>query len=79
MKNLLIILPVALTLVGHSASQVNADQVINDDLIVTSGALESSGSACIGANCVEDVEFDFSTLILDQTDPSILFQDTSSS
>jgi len=77
MKNLLIILPVALTLVGHSASQVNADQVIYDDLIVTDGAPESTGSACIGANCVEDVEFGFSTLILDQTDPSILFQDSS--
>ena len=72
MKNLLIILPVALTLAGHSASQANADQVILDDLIL-------EGSACIGANCVNGVDFGFTTLMLDQTDPSIVFQDTSNS
>lgn len=71
MKNILVILPVTLTLVGYSASLANADQVIADDLIV------SGGSACIGVNCVDGVEFGFATLILDQTDPSILFQDTS--
>lgn len=71
MKKLLILLPVTLSLVGQGAHFASADQVITDDLIV-------QRSACVGANCVADIEFGFTTLILDQTDPSILFQDTSS-
>lgn len=79
MKNLLIILPVALTLAGHSASQANADSVINDNLIVTTDPSNTGGGVCIGANCVDFVNFGFTTLMLDQTDPSIVFQDTSNS
>lgn len=43
-----------------------------DDLIVV-------GSACIGADCVNNEDFGFDTLRLKDSNPSLLFQDTSSS
>lgn len=70
MNKLLITLSVAAALSGASLTSVSADEVITDDLIV-------QGSACIGADCVENMDFGFSTLVLDQADPSITFRDTS--
>lgn len=58
---------------GMLAVGAQADQVINDDIIV------NGGSACIGVNCVEDMVFGFSTVVIDNPDGSILFTDTSSS
>ncbi|WP_156896324.1 hypothetical protein [Aestuariibacter salexigens] len=49
-----------------------ADQVILDDVIV-------DGSLCVGPACLVDQEFDFDTLRIRSDNPSILFQDTSSS
>lgn len=48
-----------------------ADQVINDDLIVT-------GSQCLGFDCVNGETFSFDTLILKENNLRILFLDTSS-
>ena len=62
---------------GMLAVGAQADQVINDDIIVT-GDGSGNGSACIGANCVEDMDFGFSTVVIDNPDGSILFTDTSS-
>ncbi|NQZ08110.1 MAG: hypothetical protein HRT35_13210 [Algicola sp.] len=50
----------------------NADEVILDDLIVT-------GSACIGVECVANLDFGFDTLQLVSPNPQISFIDTSSS
>lgn len=58
---------------GMLAVGAQADQVINDDIIVNGG----DGSACIGVNCVEDMVFGFSTVVIDNPDGSILFTDTS--
>ena len=60
----------ALSATACHLSTAHADQVILDDLIVTE-------SACIGPNCLEDMDFGFSTLVIDGTDPSLLFSDTS--
>lgn len=70
MQKLLTSLSAALVLSASMTSAL-ADEVISDDLIV-------QGSACVGANCLEGMDFGFSTVVLDQTDPSILFRDTSS-
>ena len=56
-----------------------ADQVIQDDLIVNGGALESNGSTCIGADCVDGEDFGFDTLKLKNASPQIYFNDTSNS
>lgn len=48
------------------------DQVINDDLIVTS-------SACIGVDCVNGENFGFDTLRLKENNLRLKFQDTSNS
>lgn len=48
-----------------------ADQVITDDLVVIGDGV------CIGSNCSEGLGFGFSTLILDESDPTIRFRDTS--
>jgi hypothetical protein len=48
-----------------------ADQVINDDLIITS-------SACIGFDCVNGESFGFDTLRLKENNVRIKFDDTSS-
>lgn len=63
--------------VGMLAVGVQADQVINDDLIVSGPG--GNGSACIGANCVEDMDFGFSTVVIDNPDGSVRFTDTSNS
>lgn len=60
---------------GMLAVSAQADQVINDDIIVNGG----DGSACIGVNCVEGMVFGFSTVVIDNPDGSILFTDTSGS
>ncbi|WP_341861679.1 YadA-like family protein [Gymnodinialimonas sp. 57CJ19] len=65
-------LALTVSLFPLAGSIAQADQVILDDLIV-------NGSTCVGANCVEDMDFGFNTLVLDGADPSILFSDTSSS
>ena len=49
-----------------------ADQVINDDLIVTF-------SECIGNDCVNGESFGFDTLRLKENNLRIKFQDTSNS
>ena len=62
---------ICLTAVLAVASfSVSADQVIFDDLIVTN-------SMCVGADCVDGEEFEFSTLKIKGDDPLVLFQDTS--
>lgn len=50
----------------------NADEVIIDDLIV-------DGTVCVGADCVEDTDFGFDTLVLKSANPQLVFQDTSNS
>jgi len=50
----------------------SADQVINDDLIV-------SGSLCVGFDCVNGESFGFDTIRLKENNTRIKFQDTSSS
>lgn len=50
----------------------SADEVIPDDLIVTS-------SLCAGADCVPDADFGFDTLLIKSATPQIAFQDTSNS
>ncbi|KAA1172882.1 hypothetical protein FWJ25_13820 [Marinobacter salinexigens] len=45
-------------------------EVILDDLIV-------QGSACVGADCVENMTFEFDTLVLRSATPQVVFQDTS--
>ncbi|MDJ0630810.1 MAG: hypothetical protein QNJ44_21315 [Rhodobacter sp.] len=59
----------ALTLAGTMAS---ADQVFNDDVIITF-------SACIGNDCVNGESFGFDTLRLKENNLRIKFQDTSTS
>lgn len=54
--------------VGQSAI---ADEVVQDDLIVT-------GSACIGIECTAVVDFGFDTLQIVSPNPQINFIDTSS-
>lgn len=54
------------------AGNAQADQVILDDLIV-------NGSSCVGANCTQDMDFGFNTVVIDAQDPSLLFTDTSNS
>lgn len=54
------------------ANAANADQRINDDLIVT-------GSACIGETCEAGADFGFDTVQLNGAQPQIRFFDTSSS
>lgn len=67
----------ALALLGLSNYAI-ADQVISDDLIVLGdGSPNSSGSACIGEDCVEGEAFGFDTLKLKSESPQIYFNDTS--
>ena len=54
----------------YSAAQ--ADDVINDDLIVTQ-------SLCAGIECMNGEQFEFDTLRLKSDDPQIRFHDTSTS
>ena len=63
-------LTLALALAAGSA---HADQVISDDLIV------NFQSACVGVNCTDGMDFGSSTLVIDATDPSVRFTDTSNS
>ena len=58
--------------VGTFAAPSNADQVINDDLIVF-------GDLCVGASCTDNMDFGWATVVIDGVDPSILFTDTSNS
>jgi len=51
---------------------VVADEVVSDDLIVTS-------SLCVGENCIENEDFGFDTLTLKSDTPQVIFNDTSSS
>ena len=60
----------SLLITGTLTGSIYADQVILDDLIVQQ-------SACVGANCVEDMDFGFNTVVIDNQDPSLLFSDTS--
>lgn len=53
------------------SANLYADQVINDDLIITS-------SACIGFDCVNGESFGFDTLRLKENNVRIKFDDTSS-
>ncbi|QBF81861.1 tail fiber domain-containing protein [Shewanella maritima] len=62
-------LAAALAVVANNAI---ADQVFNDDLIVTS-------SACIGQDCVNGESFGFDTIRLKENNLRIKFQDTSNS
>lgn len=62
----------AALLAASAASAAHADQVINDDLIVTF-------SACIGSDCVNGENFGFDTLRLKENNLRIHFNDTSSS
>lgn len=62
----------AALLAASAASTAYADQVINDDLIVTF-------SACIGNDCVNGENFGFDTLRLKENNLRIHFNDTSTS
>jgi len=67
MNRILTSLAVFATLLPAAAQ---ADQVIGDDLIV-------QGSICTGPDCANNMAFGFSTVVISGTDPSLLFQDTS--
>ncbi len=56
--------------IGLFAPQASADFVILDDLVV-------DGSACIGFDCVNGVSFGFSTILLQENNLRITFDDTS--
>lgn len=62
--------PVLATLLALAALPAQADQVINDDLIVTS-------SICAGSGCVENTSFGFTTLLVNAPDAAVRFTDTS--
>lgn len=64
----LVLVMLLTTTFGISIAQ--ADDVIFDDLIV-------EGSACVGLDCIEDMEFGFSTLQLQENNLRIFFNDTS--
>ncbi len=49
-----------------------ADQVLFDDLII-------NGSQCVGSACTDNEAFNFDTVLYKSDDPSVRFQDTSSS
>lgn len=71
-RTLKILIPTALMLANAvSVSNVAAATTYADDVII-------QGSACIGADCTSDENFGFDTLRLKESNPSILFQDTSS-
>ncbi len=53
-------------------SATHADQVILDDLII-------DGSMCVGSACSDNEDFGFDTIIYKSDDPTVRFQDTSSS
>jgi len=53
-------------------SPVLAQQVIYDDLIV-------QPSICVGSTCTEGMDFEYNTIVLSSNEPSLFFQDTSSS
>lgn len=61
-----------ISVAGFSSFVALADQVIQDDLVVT-------GSACIGFDCVNNESFAFDTLRLKENNLRIKFIDTSSS
>lgn len=71
MRKLKLLVGAAL-LAASAASTAHADQVINDDLIVTF-------SACIGSDCVNGENFGFDTLRLKENNLRIHFNDTSTS
>ncbi len=73
MKNFLIgqTLIVSLVLFGFTVP-TQADEVIIDDLIV-------NGSVCIGTDCEPDPDFGYNTLILQEEDIRVEFQDTTNS
>lgn len=54
------------------ANPALADQVINDDLIVTL-------DTCVGSDCIDGEVFDFDGFKIKTNDPQIRFDDTSSS
>jgi hypothetical protein len=56
-----------------------SDEVIMDDLIVLGGAANSSASLCVGDACIDGEIFDFDSVKLKTNDPTIKFEDTSSS
>ncbi len=58
-------------LIIFSFGPVQADQVINDNLIVTAGT-------CVGNDCVNNETFGVNTLILKENNTRILLDDTSS-
>lgn len=63
----------SLAVAGFAAAlPVHGQQVINQDLVVR-------GSACIGAACPDAPDFGFDTVRLQGDDPTILFNDTSTS
>ncbi|MCP4429888.1 MAG: hypothetical protein GY806_02815 [Gammaproteobacteria bacterium] len=64
------ILTLGIAIVIYSLPVIS-DDVILDDQIVTN-------SLCVGAACIDGEEFDFDTVKLKADDPTIKFQDTSS-
>lgn len=65
-------LALAAGLLSLGAVTAQADQVINDDLIVT-------GSLCVGFDCTNGESFGFDTIRLKENNVRIKFQDTSTS
>lgn len=55
-----------------SASGVQADEVISDDLSV-------QNSACVGVDCIDGELYDFDSLKIKENNTRLLFQDTSNS
>ena len=70
-KNRWVTVSMVLLLVALGPCAGQADQLIEDDLIV-------EGSECLGNDCVLDEDFGFSTLLLKENNVSIFFNDTSS-
>lgn len=56
------------------SSNLVADEVILDDLIVNGG---DTGSLCVGTPCIDGEEFGFDTIRVKSETPQIRFQDTS--
>ena len=63
-------IPTAAFFTLFTSESANADQVINDDLIVQE-------HACIGRDCRDGVDLDFTTMVLKENNIRILFDDTS--
>jgi len=74
-------LSISMILVGSlflTGANAWADVVHNDDVIINGGAVDSTGSLCVGFDCIDGEVFDFDTILMKQNNLRIRAQDTSS-